>query len=393
MKVTYLAVSLVLLLASSLVFSKTVRIPITRRPKSLDQYVNQAKNHSKNIAYLHYYNPIKLPYNQSIGIMDSDYYINISIGTPAQSFRVILRTYTTGLWVPSISCPDSYNMCKDHRKYNSTASSTYSSERATYMYADMIGKLSYDAVSFCGQTVKKQAFAESIRYGYNSSSIPYDGFLGLGPNQEIFFGNDTSILYNMKEQNIIKDIIFGLYFIRNLTNSDKAGELIIGGRDTSLYEGNLTYINSTSKLKWEFVFNDILLQNSSMPALCKDGCTAVPDTGMHFISANYEFLDILHQELGAIAYMDDYTYLFNCSTLYDLQTVYFSLQGTKFSLKWENYVQRVESKGEVVCLSAFHGLDNVVGNTWYLGDAFFTGIYVEFDVDKMRMGFAQSKTS
>ena len=67
--------------------------------------------------------------SQNIGSFpDLEYYVNITIGTPAQSFSVFLDIQTSALFILDINCSRS-----DHeRKFNSSKSSTYQLTNYTY---------------------------------------------------------------------------------------------------------------------------------------------------------------------------------------------------------------------------------------------------------------------
>lgn len=382
------ALHLQLLLASISPSVSLHEVHIQRKPKSLQGYLDCAHREA------HIRSKVGVsagPYVEDVGVMNSDFYANVTVGKPPQDFSVLLNSGMTGLWIPSALCPtDKYDMCKDHRLYYQNRSSSHVSEGEQMGYGGMLAELSSDTVHIAGLSVKKQSFAEVVQYNFNDSSIPYDGMFGLDLAQQIFF-NDTSIFSNMVDQKLINNIVYGLYFLRNSSDPNKSGGLIIGGRNSSLFVGDLTYVNSTVNTTWEFTIDKVVIFGSSgMPPLCKDGCRAIPETASHFISANHRLTDLLHSHLGAIVFDDDYTYQFNCSNLDKLPPVYFSIGESLFKIPWQTYVDKVMGPaGKVVCLSSFVGLDDLAGLSWYLGDAFFTSVYVEFDVDNQRMGFAQ----
>lgn len=382
-------------------------LTLQKKPKSsplhLQDYLSRARQEQ---SLYHHHQALSQPQQSTtfaphtlpISFQSSDFFVNLTLGTPGQPFSVLLNSVVSGLWVPSSLCPpESYDVCKNHHRYNSSASSTYEKEEGTVGLAGMTANISIDTVSLADLAVTGQTFAEVIQYAYNDSTPPppYDGILGLSPSSDVFGGKGSSLLTNMKLQGLVDQAIFGVYLIRNTSSGQDAGGLVIGGRDPSQFRGSLVYVPSASKDAWEFEVKDIFLISSpGMDPLCHDGCKAIPNTGSHFVATNHRYLDTLHRYLGATVFAQDYTYHFNCSSLDKLQSVYFSIGNTLFYLPWQSYVNRaVGPGGEHVCLSSFVGLDDMAGYGWYLGEAFFASLYVEFDVDKQRMGFAPSKYS
>ncbi len=376
-----------------------IRLPVTERTKTLKEYLIHVKAEvdSQHIARglygeLEGKDP---PYHVGVANMTSHFFSNVSVGTPHQEFTVVLRTDTTGIWVPSVQCPATvYQICRDHKQYDSSKSSSFVKNGQMFGYGGMVGQVNYDRFTIGRASVTHQAFAEAFSYNYNDTSMPYDGLLGLDLVQKIF-SNDESLFMNMVDQYVIgeSEMVYGIYFRKTSTDPDDSGALIIGGRDESLYHGNLTYVNGTNEYMWKFVIDNVVLQDMpNIPPLCPNGCTAVPNTGSHFISASKADLDILHQNLGAVYFSRDLTYLFNCSALDKIPAVYISVGATPFKLPWQSFVDIIVGPtGDVICVSSFVAYDSdVSGGSWSVGDAFFTSLYVEFDPGNNRIGFAQS---
>lgn len=95
--------------------------------------------------------------------LNAQYFADITLGTPPQSFKVILDTGSSNLWVPSQSC--SSIACFLHTKYDSSSSSTFkkngSDFKIQYGSGAMEGFVSKDDLTIGDLKIKGQDFAEA----------------------------------------------------------------------------------------------------------------------------------------------------------------------------------------------------------------------------------------
>ncbi|XP_034667931.1 lysosomal aspartic protease [Drosophila subobscura] len=305
--------------------------------------------------------------------MNMAYYGAISIGTPAQSFKVLFDSGSSNLWVPSNTCQS--DACLTHNQYDSSASSSYvangESFSIQYGTGSLTGYLSEDTVDVNGLTVTSQTFAESTNEpGTNFNNANFDGILGMA-YEALAVDGVAPVFYNMVSEGLVDQSVFSFYLARAGSASD-GGELIFGGSDSSLYTGALTYVPISEQGYWQFTMASASSDGNS---LCSD-CQAIADTGTSLIVAPYEAYEILVDILS----VDEDGYV-ACSSVSSLPDVTFNIGGTDFTLTPASYI--IQSDGN--CMSAFEYMGT---DFWILGDVFIGQYYTEFDLGNNRIGFA-----
>jgi len=318
--------------------------------------------------------------------LNAQYYSEIGIGTPPQSFKVILDTGSSNLWVPSSSCTSI--ACYLHAKYDSSASSTYvkngSAFDIQYGSGSLSGFVSQDTVQIGDLKIKKQDFAEATSEpGLAFAFGKFDGIFGLGYDT-ISVNQIVPPFYNMINQGLIDEPVFAFY-LGDATTDSEGSEVVFGGVDESHYTGKVTKIPLRRKAYWE-VDLDAITFGKETAELQKTG--AILDTGTSLIVLPSVLAELLNKEIGAKKGFNG-QYTIECGARDGLPDLTFNLAGYNFTITAFDYILEVQNQ----CISAFTGMDikPPVGPLAILGDAFLRKWYSIYDLADNSVGLAKAK--
>jgi phytepsin len=240
--------------------------------------------------------PITIP---MLSYAEVQYYAPITIGTPPQTFQVLMDTGSSNLWVPSSKCPWYDIACDLHNKYDSSKSSTFKANNTKFsiMYGSgsVSGFLSQDNVGLGGVTVRNQVFAEiTSEFGLPFIMAQFDGVLGLAFDS-ISVDHVTPLWYNLLAQGLVTQPIFA-FWLNRVSDAKVGGELVLGGVDSNHYTGDFVYVPLSEKTYWRFTADSLGIVGQA--PLCEK-CSAIADTGTSLIAGPSEIVKKLNTEIGA----------------------------------------------------------------------------------------------
>ncbi|XP_059002793.1 renin [Mustela lutreola] len=323
--------------------------------------------------------------------LDTQYYGEIGIGTPPQTFKVIFDTGSANLWVPSTKCSPLYTACEIHSLYDSSESSSYMENGTAFTIHYGSGKvkgfLSQDMVTVGGITVT-QTFGEVTELPLIPFMLAkFDGVLGMGfPAQAV--GGVTPVFDHILSQGVLKEDVFSVYYSRD--SHLLGGELVLGGSDPQYYQGNFHYVSVSQIGSWQIKMKGVSVRSATV--VCEEGCMVVVDTGASYISGPTSSLRLLMDTLGAKE-LSTNEYVVNCNQVPMLPDISFHLGGRAYTLTSSDYVLQDSYGNDDLCTLALHGLDvpPPTGPVWVLGASFIRKFYTEFDRHNNRIGFALAR--
>lgn len=182
---------------------------------------------------------------QNVPFTQSEYYANVTIGTPPQTFSVILDTASAYTYIPSTQCGHS---CWGAFRFDSSKSTSF-----RMLPAGPVSETSRGATIdgfLCGETITMGPFnADNVTFVLASSMTlaSYQRFEGLIVISTQGFGfpelnnNIPTFIDKLMEQGVITQRTFSFYFSKTSftgTEYDLESAVVIGEVDTSYADGD-----------------------------------------------------------------------------------------------------------------------------------------------------------
>jgi len=314
---------------------------------------------------------------------NAQYFTDITLGTPPQTFKVILDTGSSNLWVPSKSC--SSIACFLHTKYDSSASSTYKRNgtkfEIRYGSGSMEGFVSKDTLTIGDLAIKDQAFAEATKEpGLAFAFGKFDGILGLAYDT-IAVNHITPPFYEMINQGLLDAPVFTF---RLGESEEDGGEAVFGGIDDTHYTGKIHYVPLRQKAYWEVELEKVKFGDEELEL---ENTGAAIDTGTSLIALPTDIAEMLNAQIGATKSWNG-QYTVPCDKVPSLPDLSFYFDGQSYPIKATDYILNVQN----TCISAFTPMDINLpwGSLWIIGDVFLRRYFTVYDLGRDAVGFAKA---
>ena len=316
---------------------------------------------------------------------DFEYIGNITIGTPGQSFAVILDTGSANLWVPDKTC----KTCKGKSMFDSSASSTYvaNGQAWSIQYGTGAAKgfLGVDTVRF-GATgtsqlvVPKTTFGQAKSIDTDLQQDVADGILGLA-FQSLAVDNVPPPLVNAISQNLLDNPYFTVYLQeKGAIDNVPGGTFTYGGMDTMNCGSLIAWQPLSSATYFQFQMKSIGVGSYSNTK----ASDVISDTGTSFIGGPQTITDAMAQVVGATYDAFYGAYFIDCNASPPPVTL---MIGTNTYTLTEKQLKVDAGNGQ--CYWAVFPFDfGGFGPSWILGDPFIRQYCNTYDLGGKRIGFS-----
>lgn len=309
------------------------------------------------------------------------YWGSMSIGTPAQEFKVIFDTGSGNLIVPSSQCNGAG--CKPHSKYDKSKSNT--AMAVTNENGESSSEITFGTGQISGDFFKDQmCIGENMCFEGNFISatqestepfqeIPFDGIMGLG-FKDLSMGAGFNIVDDLQAKGNLPGGQFSFY----LTDGGDS-EVTFGGYRPEYLASDIVYAPVKVESWWQVGMDDICFNNVPQK-LCDGDCEVAVDTGTSMLAGPSDLVDKLSNKVNV---KDD------CSNFNELPNLGFQMGNKVLNLKPDDYVDRDGSS----CSFSLMALDvpPPKGPVFIFGDPFLRRFVTIFDRAKSRVGFAVAK--
>jgi len=347
---------------------------------------------------------------QSVGIpvinqkQDSSYLGQVSVGTPGQNFNVVLDTGSSDLWVAASGCA---GCASETPTFDTTKSSSLkqagSGGQITIHYGSgqVSGQIAQDSVSMGGFTNTAQTMLVATTLSDGLLDGDASGIMGLA-FQALASTQSTPFWQGLLNANQLSAPEMSFWFTREITNpnaqdDEPGGVFTLGGTNSSLFTGNIEFLNmpsSTQPTFWLLSMSAVNVNGNNVQIPTGNAALSAIDTGTTLVggpsSAVQSIFSAIPNSVALTGQMQGF-FAFPCTT--NIQ-VSFSFGGQSWPINPAD--MNLGTIGQGLCLGGIFDLTqgSDVGEgggnpSWVVGDTFLKNVYSVFRANPPSIGFAQ----
>jgi len=398
--------------------ANTVDIPLTRRtsssiPHDLDYFSAQAaglrskyhfgSSNSTGLSGRRRAVPEGFPITNQDG--DVSYLGTVNIGTPPQSFQVVLDTGSADLWVVDETCG---SCLRSALAYDGSQSSTMQATGQTavisYGSGAVGGDINRDVVNMGNFTVERQIFMAANRLQPGLLSGQTSGILGLG-FRAISSTQSTPWWMNLLDSGQLEAPEFSFWMARSQSTQatedrlEPGGVFTLGGTNSTLFSGELEFLNvagGSTPTYWLLPLQSLVIQGQEVDITTGSRALSAIDTGTTLIGGpSADVARIWAAVPGASrAPTSQGLYTFPCRTQINVSM---SFGGRVWPINPADMnlgpVGSGQCAGAIFDLTAGSNIPVGRGNpSWVVGATFLKNVYSVYRADPPAIGFAELST-
>lgn len=299
---------------------------------------------------------------------NTQYFITVDVGTPAQQFNVVPDTGSSNLWIYSSHCRSV--PCLTHATYNSANSSTYTADGQDFIIeygsGGVNGFVSHDVAGF-GGVYANMGFGEvkSVS-GVTFYVSQMDGIIGLGYDTISVDGLPTWL-----SSTDLEDKSFGFY----LHNNPEQSYMTVPGFET---EG-LTFVGTHKVIEQTYWNLNLVKMTGPNGVVETTGYKAAIDSGTSLIIGAASLIDPL---IAGIV-VDP-----TCAGVSDLPNISLTFDDIDYVLTPADYVVSITELGTTQCLMGIMSMELPADfNYMIVGDVFMRPYPTHFNRNDNTVSF------
>ncbi|KAF8880311.1 aspartic peptidase domain-containing protein [Infundibulicybe gibba] len=373
-----------------------LHIPIIGRSNHGYHYGNQSYRRAAGVSNMDIINQLQ----------DTHYYGTISIGTPPQTLNVTLDTGSSDLWVVDNTCQIRDSTPSRFNPSRSTSFKRRWRKTIRYVVGEATGSIATDTVTMGGFTSSAQTFVLVDQVSEHLVTNSVSGLIGLGFE---VFGTSSGMPFwqalALGRQLAAPEMSFWLTRFMNdpqANNDEPGGAFTLGGRNSSLFQGNIEFLDTApipprrTNPFWLLNMASITVQEKQISITPEQSLSAI-DTGSALIGGPTKDVNAIWDAVPGSRPAPDLAgfWEFPCTTNVSIR---FSFGGKLWPIDPADMNLGPLSGdpssplclGAIADLSMIHDVD--VGPwepSWLIGTTFLKNVYSVFRMTPSSIGFAQ----